>query len=151
MCPPPALTPHLCVQLFCRPGLEPDDAWGANAELRTDASQLLGSRYSAPLSLSGSVMGHRGETMAALSAAMQVQRGRKSGVGGKLQVNSRGVATLGLQVRSDGAQWWGLVGLIPLFNLGVEMLMSALGKGGAEYEQRQQQEEGETQQEPAAQ
>lgn len=63
-------------QMFCRSGLEPDDAWGANAELRTDTRQLLGSRYSAPLSLSGSVMGHRAETMAAVSAAMQV------GVGG---------------------------------------------------------------------
>jgi len=58
--------------MFCRSGLEPDDAWGANAELRTDARQLLGSRFSAPLSVSGSVMGHRAERMAAVSAAMQV-------------------------------------------------------------------------------
>jgi hypothetical protein len=66
----------LCVpppsKMFCRSGMEPDDAWGANAELRTDSRQLLGSRYSAPLSVSGSVMGHRGERMAAVSAAMQV-------------------------------------------------------------------------------
>lgn len=53
--------------------MEPDDAWGANAELRTDSRQLLGSRYSAPLSVSGSVMGHKGERMAAVSAAMQVR------------------------------------------------------------------------------
>lgn len=58
--------------MFCRSGLEPDDAWGGNAELRTDARQLLGSKYSAPLSISGSVMGHRGEQLAAMSAAMQV-------------------------------------------------------------------------------
>lgn len=62
----------MVLQMFCRSGLEPDDAWGANAELRTDTRQLLGSRYSAPLSLSGSVMGHRAERMAAVSAAMQV-------------------------------------------------------------------------------
>ncbi|KAF6261120.1 hypothetical protein COO60DRAFT_810130 [Scenedesmus sp. NREL 46B-D3] len=144
-------------KLFCRAGLEPDDAWGANAEVRTDARQLLGSRHSAPLSLSGSLMNHRGETMAALSAAMQVQRGRRSGVGGKLQLNSRGVASLGLQVRSDGPQWWGLVGLVPLFNLGWEMVASVLAggggaAGGAEYEeQQQQQQQGEQQQTAAAQ
>jgi hypothetical protein len=101
-------------------------------------------------------MGHRNETMGALSAAMQVQRGRRSGVGGKLQLNSRGIATLGLQVRSDGAQWWGLVGLVPLFNLGWDMLASALGGGGAaagggEYEEQQQQQGGEQQQAAAGQ
>jgi hypothetical protein len=69
----------LLLQMFCRSGVEPDDAWGANAELRTDSRQLLGSKYSAPLSLSGSVMGHRGERMAAVSAAMQV--GAAPGVG----------------------------------------------------------------------
>lgn len=57
--------------MFCRSGLDPDDAWGANTELRTDARQLLGSRYSAPLSVSGSILGHRGERLAAVSAAMQ--------------------------------------------------------------------------------
>jgi hypothetical protein len=142
------------VQLFCRPGLEPDDAWGANAELRTDARQLLGSRYSAPLSLSGSVMGHRNETMGALSAAMQVQRGRRSGVGGKLQLNSRGIASLGLQVRSDGPQWWGLVGLVPLFNLGWDMLAGLLAGGAAaagEFEEQQQQQGGEQQRAAAGQ
>jgi hypothetical protein len=64
--------------MFCRSGVEPDDAWGANAELRTDTRQLLGSRYSAPLSLSGSVLGHRAERMAALSAALQVSEHTRS-------------------------------------------------------------------------
>jgi hypothetical protein len=73
-----------CLQMFCRSGLEPDDAWGANAELRTDTRQLLGSRYSAPLSLSGSVMGHRAERMAAVSAAMQVSRIKHTEVWGWL-------------------------------------------------------------------
>lgn len=131
--------------MFCRPGLESDDAWGANAEFRTDARQLIGSKYSTPLSISGSLMGHRQETMAAVSAAVQVQRGRRSGVGGKLQLNSRGVATLGVQVRSDGPQWGALVGLVPLFNLGWDMLSNALaerrGGAGQEAEQQEQQQQ----------
>jgi hypothetical protein len=59
--------------MFCRPGVEVDDAWGLNTELRTDARQLLGSRYSAPLSLSGSLLSHRGDAMGAVAAAMQVR------------------------------------------------------------------------------
>jgi hypothetical protein len=77
--------------MFCRSGMDPDDAWGGNAELRTDSRQLLGSKYSAPLSLSGSVMGHRGERMAAVSAAMQVCGGwgaRRQGGGDSI---SKGV------------------------------------------------------------
>eukprot|EP00775_Hariotina_reticulata_P003525 gene3525-3794_t len=105
-------------KLFSRSTLgQDDDAWGANAELRTDARQLVGSRYSSPVSLSGSVMGQRGDTIAAVSAAVQLQRGRRSAVGGKVQLNNRGAATVGVQVRSDGSQWLSLVGLVPLVNL----------------------------------
>lgn len=81
--------------------------------------------------------------MAAVSAAMQVQRGRRSGVGGKMQINSRGVATLGVQVRSDGSQWGALVGIVPLFNLGLGMVLDAIaerrGKGAGGEQQEQQQ------------
>jgi hypothetical protein len=55
----------------------------------------------------------------------QVQRGRRGRVAGKLQVNTRGVASVGLQLRSDAPQWWGLAGLIPLVNLGLDALRSA--------------------------
>lgn len=134
---------HVYLQMFCRPGVESDDAWGANAEFRTDARQLINSKYSTPLSLSGSLMGHRQDTMAAVSAAVQVRRGRRSGVGGKLQLNSRGIATLGVQIRSDGSQWGALVGLIPVFNLGWDMLSNALaerrGEQGQGSEEQQQQ------------
>lgn len=135
----------VALQMFCRPGLESDDAWGANAEFRTDARQLIGSKYSAPLSISGSLLGHRQETMAAVSTAVQIQRGRRKGIGGKLQLNSRGIATLGVQVRSDGPQWGALVGLVPLFNLGWDMLSNALadrregGQQKGDEEQQQQQ------------
>eukprot|EP00879_Flechtneria_rotunda_P021556 GHRR01022719.1.p1 GENE.GHRR01022719.1~~GHRR01022719.1.p1 ORF type:complete len:141 (+),score=42.77 GHRR01022719.1:942-1364(+) len=117
------------MQMFCQPNLDREDAWGGNAELRTDVRQLLGTEYSSPLSLSGSVMGHKGEILAAVSAALQVQQGRRSGIGGKVQLNSRGIATMGLQVRSDGSQLWGLVGFIPLINLGWDALGRALAGG----------------------
>jgi hypothetical protein len=49
-------------------------------------------------------------------------------------VNSRGVASLALQLRSDRPQWWGLAGLVPLVNLGWEAVRGALarrrGEGG---------------------
>jgi len=119
------------LQLFSRTSLGQDDAaWGANAELRTDARQLVGSRYPSPVSLSGSVMGQRGEAIAAVSAAVQLQQGRRSAVGGKVQLNNRGAATVGLQVRSDGCQWLGLLGMVPLVNLGVGVLMNKFGNHG---------------------
>jgi hypothetical protein len=71
-----------------------------------------------------------------------------------MQVNSRGVASLALQLRSDRPQWWGLVGLVPLLNLGWQTLQSKLsgrrgegdagevdGAEGAWDEQQQQQQQ----------
>ena len=82
-----------------------------------------------------------------------MQQGRRSRMGGKVQVNSRGVASLALQLRSDRPQWWGLAGLFPLVNLGWDALRSTLarragqadggyGEGGeqeAGWEEQQQQ------------
>jgi hypothetical protein len=85
-------------------------------------------RYAAPLSLSGSVLSHRGDTMAAAAAAMQLQRGRRSRAGGKLQLNSRGVASVGLQLRADRPEWWGLAGLTPLLVLGWDALRAAAAR-----------------------
>lgn len=86
----------------------------------------------------------------------QVQQGRRGRVGGKVQVNSRGVASLALQLRSDRPQWWGLAGLVPLVSLGWQTVTSALARrrgegqggpdgqdgeaGGAWDEQHQQQQ-----------
>jgi hypothetical protein len=61
-----------------------------------------------------------------LGCVLQVQQGKRSRIGGKLQVNSRGVASLALQLRSDRPQWWGLAGLVPLVNLGLDALRYAL-------------------------
>lgn len=84
-----------------------------------------------------------------------MQQGRRSRVGGKLQVNSRGVASLALQLRSDRPQWWGLAGLVPLVNLGLDAVRYALstrrrgeeegqqdGKAeGASWDEQQQQQQ----------
>lgn len=68
--------------------------------------------------------------------SQQVQQGRRSRVGGKVQINSRGVASLAVQLRSDRPRWWGLAGLVPLINLGLDAVRSALarrrGEGGGE-------------------
>lgn len=110
--------------MFCPSGIEREDAWGGNLEVRTDARQLVGSRFSAPLSLSSSVMSHKGEMMAAVATSLQVRTGAKSGLGGKLQINNKGHGQLSVHVKSNEHHWWGLVGLVPLFNLAVDMLMS---------------------------
>eukprot|EP00877_Chromochloris_zofingiensis_P013738 jgi/Chrzof1/8618/Cz03g17170.t1_TOC120[v5.2] len=111
-------------KVFCPSGIEREDAWGGNLEVRTDARQLVGSRFSAPLSLSSSVMSHKGEMMAAVATSLQVRTGAKSGLGGKLQINNKGHGQLSVHVKSNEHHWWGLVGLVPLFNLAVDMLMS---------------------------
>lgn len=88
---------------------------------------------------------------APLAPQKQVQQGRRSRMGGKVQINSRGVASLAVQLRSDQPQWWGLAGLIPLINLGWGAVRSALARhngdagggleeaGEAGWEEQQQQ------------
>lgn len=73
---------------------------------------------------------------------VQVQQGKRSRIGGKLQVNSRGVASLALQLRSDRPQWWGLAGLVPLVNLGLDALRYALSRRRGEKGQEGGQAEG---------
>ncbi len=124
--------------MFCRGGLEPDDAWGANAELRTDARRLFSCRYASPLSLSASVLQHHGESLGAVSAALQAQHSRRAGVAGRVQINSRGVASFGLQLRSEEPRWWGAAGLVPLGNLAAGWLGALLAsRGNARRDQGQ--------------
>ena len=125
--------------MYCRPGAEKEDALGGSAELRADLRPVFGWRYSTPLSLSGSVMSHKGEQLAAVSAGMQGQWDSHKAVMGKLQVNNRGVASMNVQVRAARDTWLGLVGLVPLVTLVWEKVSGWRGRG---QQQQQQQAQG---------
>ncbi|KIY94908.1 hypothetical protein MNEG_13051 [Monoraphidium neglectum] len=117
--------------------------WGANAELRTDARRVLRCRRVAPLSVSGSaVVDESGELVAAVAAGLRVVTGPRTGVGAKVQVNSRGYCNASLQIRSHTSTRLGLLGLYPLGTLLWDMAGAGLerrrARRRAERQRRQQ-------------
>jgi len=109
-------------------------AWALSAELRTDARGFLGAVSDegepAPLTLSGSLLEHRGERASALAAGLQLRPSARSAVAARAQLNpGRGVLALGLQVRSQEYEHLPLgvaAACVPLASYAREVVAGAL-------------------------
>lgn len=93
------------------------------------------------MAASFSTMRHAGETASALAVSGQLLMGGGNNYGAKLQVNNRGMAQASVKVRSEARPWLGLVGLVPLAQLGLDMLEQRRRRRQQQHSQQQQQQQ----------
>eukprot|EP00798_Chlamydomonas_sp_ICE-L_P015505 gene15505-21592_t len=103
--------------------VELEGSYGMNLESMMELQEVLGTKYSFPITINANKVSYKGNAMHGLAAALQCQPGAKDMLAVRMQANNRNSVGFNVKWMSNGSYTWGLVAMmLPLTTLLLEKL-----------------------------